>query len=135
VLGDVRGKRLLQLMCHFGVDTLSWARMGVDVAGVGFSGEAVAGARVLADEVGLDARFVQADVYDAAGVLERASCDVVVATCDVLVWPLSLDEFARVVAQLLRPGGVVFLAEFHPVQSMRGPPGAYVVLPDTCRRA
>jgi 2-polyprenyl-3-methyl-5-hydroxy-6-metoxy-1,4-benzoquinol methylase len=111
-LGDVRGKGLLHLMCHFGLDTLSWARLGADVTGVDFSGEAVGAARRLAAEVGLPARFVQADVYDVADVLEPASYDVVVATYGVLVWLPDLDEFARVVAGMLRPGGVVFLAEF-----------------------
>ncbi|WUJ71850.1 class I SAM-dependent methyltransferase [Kribbella soli] len=117
-LGDVRGKRLLHLMCHFGLDTLSWARLGAEVTGVDFSGEAVAAARRLADEVGLPARFVQADVYDVADVLESASYDVVVATYGVLVWLPDLNEFARVVARMLRPGGVLFLAEFHPMLSM-----------------
>ncbi|WP_350274054.1 methyltransferase domain-containing protein [Kribbella sp. HUAS MG21] len=117
-LGDVRGQRLLHLMCDFGLDTLSWARLGAEVTGVDFSGEAIAAARALAAEAGLAARFVQADVYDAADVLEPASYDVVVATYGVLVWLPSLDEFARVIARLLRPGGVVFLADFHPMQSM-----------------
>ncbi|MET9270616.1 class I SAM-dependent methyltransferase [Kribbella sp. NPDC003557] len=117
-VGDVRGKRLLHLMCHFGLDTLSWARLGADVTGVDFSGAAVDAALELAGEVGLAARFVQADVYDVADVLEPASYDVVVATYGVLVWLPDLDEFARVVARMLRPGGTVFLAEFHPLQAM-----------------
>ncbi|MFI6832968.1 class I SAM-dependent methyltransferase [Kribbella sp. NPDC050241] len=117
-LGEVRGKRLLHLMCHFGLDTLSWARMGAEVTGVDFSGEAVAAARRLADEVGLPARFVQADVYDVADILEAESYDVVVATYGVLVWLPDLAEWARVVARLLRPGGVLFVAEFHPMQSL-----------------
>jgi 2-polyprenyl-3-methyl-5-hydroxy-6-metoxy-1,4-benzoquinol methylase len=117
-LGDVRGKRLLHLMCHFGLDTLSWARLGADVTGVDFSGAAIDTARRLAAEVGLPAQFVQADVYDVPDVLEPASYDVVVATYGVLVWLPDLDRFARVAARMLRPGGTVFLAEFHPMQAM-----------------
>jgi 2-polyprenyl-3-methyl-5-hydroxy-6-metoxy-1,4-benzoquinol methylase len=117
-LGDVRGKRLLHLMCHFGLDTLSWARLGAEVTGVAVWGLAGCAGRRLADEVGLAARFVQADVYDVADVLEPASYDLVVATYGVLVWLPDLDEFARVVARMLRPGGTVFLAEFHPMQAM-----------------
>ena len=30
-VGDVRGKRLLHLQCHFGLDTLSWARRGAKI--------------------------------------------------------------------------------------------------------
>ncbi|WP_405061103.1 class I SAM-dependent methyltransferase [Kribbella sp. NBC_01505] len=114
-LGDVQGKRLLHLMCHFGLDTLSWARLGAEVTGLDFSGEAIAAARRLATEVGLPARFVQADVYDAADVLDE-QYDIVIATYGVLVWLPDLDEWARVVARLLRPGGTLFVAEFHPQQ-------------------
>ena len=117
-VGEVRGKKLLHLMCHFGLDTLSWARLGAEVTGVDFSGEAVAAARRLADEVGLAARFVEADVYDVPEVLEPETYDVVVATYGVLPWLPDLAAWARVVARMLRPGGEVFLAEFHPVQSL-----------------
>ncbi|WP_165952642.1 class I SAM-dependent methyltransferase, partial [Kribbella albertanoniae] len=87
------------------------------MTGLDFSGSAVAAARRLADEVGLDARFVQADVYDAADLLDE-QYDIVIATYGVLVWLPDLDEWARVVSRLLRPGGVLFIAEFHPVQAL-----------------
>ena len=64
-VGDVTGKRLAHLQCHFGLDSLSWARAGASVAGLDFSGPAVEAANSLAAETGLDARFVQADVHDA----------------------------------------------------------------------
>src|SRR3972149_11628542 len=47
-VGDVRGKTMLHLQCHFGLDTLSWAREGAVVTGAGLSppgGEAAAGPR------------------------------------------------------------------------------------------
>ncbi|WP_442914410.1 class I SAM-dependent methyltransferase [Kribbella sp. NBC_00709] len=56
-----------------------------------------------ATEAGPAARFVQAEVYDVADVLEPASYDVVVATYGVLVWLPDLDEFARLAARMLRP--------------------------------
>jgi hypothetical protein len=52
-VGDVTGKTLLHLQCHFGMDTLSWARLGATVTGADFSPAAVDAARKLADEVGL----------------------------------------------------------------------------------
>ncbi len=67
-VGDVREKSLLHLQCHFGLDTLSWARRGARVTGVDFSERAVAHARRLARELAIDARFVQADVTDTAAV-------------------------------------------------------------------
>ena len=63
-LGDVRGKSLLHLQCHFGIDTLSWARLGAQVTGVDFSTEAIGLARELASETGIDARFVESSVQE-----------------------------------------------------------------------
>src|SRR5260370_7899072 len=62
-LGDVTGKTLLHLQCHFGLGTLSWARRGAVVTGVDFSPKAIALARSLASEVGIDARFVGSNIY------------------------------------------------------------------------
>src|SRR5260370_38981346 len=64
-VGDVRGKSLLHLQCHFGLDTMSWARLGATVTGLDFSGEAIKLARSLSDELKIPARFTCADVYDA----------------------------------------------------------------------
>src|SRR5215468_10999666 len=61
-VGDVRGKTLLHLQCHIGLDTLSWARLGATVTGLDFCEEALAHARRLAAECSLPARFVCGDV-------------------------------------------------------------------------
>jgi 2-polyprenyl-3-methyl-5-hydroxy-6-metoxy-1,4-benzoquinol methylase len=63
-LGDVTGRSLLHLQCHFGMDTLSWARLAAQVTGVDFSEEAITQARALAAELGLEPNFVCANVYD-----------------------------------------------------------------------
>src|SRR5215471_3086073 len=112
-LGDVRGRSLLHLMCHFGMDTLSWARLGARVTGVDFSEEAIAAARGLAAELDLDARFVQADLYELPDVLDERF-DIVVTTYGVLSWLPDLDGWARVIAHFLRPGGTFLIVEIHP---------------------
>ncbi|MHA2603506.1 MAG: class I SAM-dependent methyltransferase, partial [Candidatus Thorarchaeota archaeon SMTZ1-83] len=70
-LGDVKGKTLLHLQCHFGLDTLSWARQGAKVTGVDFSGEAIRLARDLAEKTRLDATFIQCNIYDLSEVLDE----------------------------------------------------------------
>jgi 2-polyprenyl-3-methyl-5-hydroxy-6-metoxy-1,4-benzoquinol methylase len=82
-LGDVRGRSLLHLQCHFGMDTLSWARLGAHVTGADFSEEAIATARSLAEELDIEARFVCANLYDLPDVLE-GEFDIVVTTYGVL---------------------------------------------------
>ncbi|MBA9004503.1 class I SAM-dependent methyltransferase [Thermomonospora cellulosilytica] len=112
-VGEVAGRRLVHLQCHFGLDTLSWARRGAQVTGLDFSEKAVEAARALADEVGLPARFVTADVYDAPTVLGE-TYDIVYTGLGALCWLPDIDRWARVVASLLHPGGFAYLAEFHP---------------------
>ncbi len=113
-LGDVRGKTLLHLQCHFGLDTLSWAREGATVTGADFSGEAVAAARALAAETGIDARFVQSDLYDLPDVLDERF-DIVFTSYGVLGWLPDMRRWAAVAAHFLKPGGTFYIAEFHPV--------------------
>src|SRR5689334_19564612 len=65
-LGDVKGKSLLHLQCHFGMDSLDWARRGATVTGVDLSDKAIEEAQKLNKELGLDARFVCCNVYDTS---------------------------------------------------------------------
>lgn len=113
LLGNVAGKRLVHLQCHFGHDTMSWARRGASVVGLDFSPTAVEVANGLAADLGLDARFVCSDVYEAEAALGERF-DVVYTGFGAINWLPDLDRWARVVASLLRPGGRLLLAEFHP---------------------
>ncbi|MBN1319301.1 MAG: methyltransferase domain-containing protein [Thermoleophilia bacterium] len=116
-VGDVKGKSLLHLQCHFGLDTLSWARHGARVTGVDFSEKAVAHARRLAQELDIDARFVCADVTDTAAVLgelQGGQFDVVFTSHGTITWLPDLHPWARTVAGALKPGGIFFIADSHP---------------------
>jgi len=117
-VGDVTGKSLLHLQCHFGLDTLSWARLGAaHVTGVDFSEPAIAFANELATETGLAdrARFVVANVYDLPGPLEGETFDVVYTGRGALCWLPDLEPWARSIASFLAPGGIFFIHEAHPV--------------------
>ena len=113
-LGDVSGKKLLHLQCHFGQDTLSWARLGAKVTGCDFSTESIAYARQLAHEAGLKARFVCCNVYDLPQHL-KGKYDIVFTSFGVIGWLPDLEPWAAVIAHFLKKGGVFYLAEFHPV--------------------
>lgn len=121
-VGPVEGKSLLHLQCHFGMDTLSWARLGARVTGLDFSGRSIERARELAGDCGIDARFVQADVYETPQRIFD-TFDLVVTTAGVLPWLPDVQRWAKVVAQMLRPGGKFYLREFHPIaQTLDGKP-------------
>lgn len=115
-LGDVAGRSLLHLQCHFGLDTLSLARLGARVTGVDFSEPAVALARGLAAELGIEARFLCSNVYELTRVLHE-QFDVVFTSHGVLTWLPDIPEWARVVARFLRPGGTFTIVDDHPVAS------------------
>lgn len=116
-LGDVQGKDLVHLQCHIGLDTLSWARLGANVTGLDFSAQSILAAQRIASQAQLEARFVTANVYDAATVLGRAY-DVVYTGVGALCWLPDLSRWASVISELLRPGGLLYLFEFHPVEWM-----------------
>jgi SAM-dependent methyltransferase len=116
-LGDVRGKRILHLQCHIGLDTLRLARLGAVVTGLDFSGAAVDAARRLAEETGLKADFVQGTV-DEAPRLTPGPFDLVFTTWGVLCWLPDMRIWARVVASVLTTGGELYCADAHPGFSM-----------------
>ncbi|HEY1426054.1 MAG TPA: class I SAM-dependent methyltransferase [Caulobacteraceae bacterium] len=115
-VGDVAGKRLLHLQCHFGLDTLSLARMGATVTGLDFSPVAIEQARALAAEAGIDATFVCADVLDPPPGL--AGFDIVFASWGAIFWIDDLYAWMRVAAGVLKSGGRLHLTEGHPALAM-----------------
>ena len=116
-LGVVRGKSLLHLQCQFGLDTLSWAREGAVVTGIDFSEAGIETARSLAAETGIDARFIVSDVFELPKNLD-GTFDIVFTSYGALNWLQDMDAWARVAARFVRPGGTLYLAEFHPFASV-----------------
>jgi SAM-dependent methyltransferase len=114
-LGDVRGLRGVHLQCHIGTDTLSLARLGARMTGLDLSPAALAEGRRLAERAGAEIDFVEADTYSAVEVLGREQFDLVFTGVGALCWLPDVDRWAQVVADLLRPGGRLFLREGHPV--------------------
>jgi SAM-dependent methyltransferase len=113
-LGDVSGRALVHLQCHFGLDTLSWARHGACVTGLDFSAPAIEAARRLAADIGVEADFVCANVYDAPEALGDRRFDVVYVNVGAINWLPDIRRWAEVVGTLLTPGGVLYMKEVHP---------------------
>ncbi|RMF81419.1 MAG: class I SAM-dependent methyltransferase [Chloroflexi bacterium] len=113
-VGDVRGKSMLHLQCHFGRDTLSWVRLGAEVTGVDFSGEAIAMARKFSAELGIPATFIESDLYAVPDVIDK-QFDIVFTSYGVLYWLPDMTRWAQVVAHCLKPGGTFYIIEYHPI--------------------
>jgi SAM-dependent methyltransferase len=140
-LGDVTGLRVLHLQCHFGNDTLALAQRGAEVTGIDFSPAAITAARALAAELGIAARFVLSDLYDAPQALpEPGSFDLVFTTWGTITWLPDVRRWAEVVAYYLRPGGALYFADAHPVAYVfddmnAGPDGNPGLFMPYCERA
>ena len=114
-IGDVRGLDLLHLQCHFGIDTLSWARLGARVTGADISQVAVDLAAKTAAEIGIEeARFVRSQLDELPANLD-GDFDLVYTSRGVLGWLPDIRRWAEVVAHFVRPGGRFYITEVHPV--------------------
>ena len=115
LLGDVRGLRGVHLQCHIGTDTISLARLGARMSGLDFSGASLHQARQLAAATGAEVRFVQAELYDAARAFAGERFELLYTGIGALCWLPDIDRWAAVVAELLAPGGRLFMREGHPM--------------------
>ena len=114
LIGDVAGARLLHLQCHFGLDTLRFARMGAYATGVDFSENAIHAARDLSERSGIPATFVHADVTDLPLAVEQGSFDVVFTSYGTITWLPDLSPWASGIASRLKPGGRFHIIDMHP---------------------
>ncbi|WP_299810909.1 bifunctional 2-polyprenyl-6-hydroxyphenol methylase/3-demethylubiquinol 3-O-methyltransferase UbiG [uncultured Shewanella sp.] len=114
---NVMGKSLLHLQCHFGLDTLSWARMGADVTGVDLSPAAITQAKSLTEQAGLKADFICSDVYSVPETV-TTEFDLVFTSYGAIVWLPDLDKWAQIIASKLVAGGQFYMVEFHPAQAV-----------------
>ncbi len=116
-VGDVSGKSLAHLLCHIGTDTLSWALLGARVTGIDISPEALKIARQLAQQMGIEADFIEADVMD---VMEKVNgtFDIVFSSTGVLCWIPDIRRYAQTVRHLLNNTGFFYLHDGHPFRSV-----------------
>lgn len=121
-VGDVNGKSLLHLQCHFGMDSLNWSRLGAKVTGIDFSETAIEAAKELNAQLGLDAEFICSDIYDLVniapspqGKVGMGLFDIVFTSYGTIGWLPDLKKWAAIVAAHIKPGGIFYIADFHPV--------------------
>ncbi|MBN2352936.1 MAG: class I SAM-dependent methyltransferase [Spirochaetales bacterium] len=116
-LYPVAGKDLIHLQCHIGTDTLSLARDGARVTGVDFSPASLAVARELAEKMGLQVDFIESNVLELAGKNNK-KFDIVYTSKGVLGWISDITKWAETISSLLKPGGVFYIFEQHPLTLM-----------------
>jgi SAM-dependent methyltransferase len=112
-VGEVKGKSLLHLQCHFGMDTLSWARLGAQVTGVDFSPKGIEMAKSLSQDLHIPGRFICCNLYDLPDLLDE-QFDIVFSSYGVLCWLPDIPRWAQIVSSYVKPGGFFYIAESHP---------------------
>lgn len=119
-LPDLKGKRLLHLQCHFGMDSISLARMGAEVVGVDFSANAIAAATKLAQELKVNATFVESDIYKLVDTMpeDKESFDFIFTSIGVLCWLHDIKVWGQIIAHFLKPGGQFYVIDSHPICHM-----------------
>ncbi len=115
LLGDIKGMHGIHLQCHIGTDTLSLARLGARMTGLDFSHASLEEARSLAAATGTAIDYVESTVYDAPAALGRGGFDLLYTGIGAICWLPSIERWADVVAELLAPGGRLFIREGHPM--------------------
>lgn len=113
-LGNVDGKSLLHLQCHFGQDTLSWSRAGAICTGVDLSDEGIKLAKELNNELDLDAKFVCCNVLNTSNFV-KDTFDIIFTSYGVIGWLPDLKPWGKMIAERLNNGGTFYIAEFHPI--------------------
>ncbi len=112
-LGEISGKKLLHLQCHFGMDTLSLSRQGAEVLGVDISDISIQKAIELSNELKIPARFIRSNIYDIENVIDE-TFEIIYTSYGAINWLNDLDKWAKIVNRYLKTGGIFYMVEFHP---------------------
>ncbi|MHA1910842.1 MAG: class I SAM-dependent methyltransferase [Candidatus Kariarchaeaceae archaeon] len=114
-IGDVKGKTLLHLQCHFGLDTISWARLGAIATGMDFSSTAIKLAKSISEDLEMNVQFVESDLYELPKNLQgEREFDIVFTSCGSICWLPDLERWAEIIAHFLKPGGLFYIKDTHP---------------------
>ncbi|SDL56224.1 Methyltransferase domain-containing protein [Pedobacter steynii] len=114
LLGNIEGKSILHLQCHFGQDTISLNRLGAEVTGVDLSDKAIESAKHLASQMNSTAKFVCCDIYDLPNHLDQ-KFDIVFTSYGTIGWLPDLQQWGKLISNYLKPNGRFVFVEFHPV--------------------
>lgn len=114
ILGNIKGKSILHLQCHFGQDTISLSRLGAETVGVDLSDQAIESAKQIAYQTKSNAQFICCDLYDLENHLDK-QFDMVFTSYGTITWLPDLKKWGQIISKFLKPNGTLIFVEFHPV--------------------
>lgn len=113
-LPEIKGLEGIHLQSHIGTDTISLIRLGAKMTALDFSRPALVAAKDLATDLGHQLEVIESDVYSATKNISK-KFDFVYTGVGALCWLPDIKRWAEVVANLLKPGGFLFIRESHPM--------------------
>jgi methyl halide transferase len=130
-----------------GHDALLFAEHGFEVVGFDFAPSAIADATTAAADRGLQAQFLQRDIFALADQFSQSFDYVLEHTCFCAILPEQRPDYVRLVQQLLKPegelialfwahgrqGGPPFGASLKEIQALFAPGfvGSFTLAPDS----
>lgn len=112
-IGDVTGRRVLQLAGSIGDEGLTFAQRGADVTVVDIAPSHLTTGRAKAEALDLSVTFVEHDMMTLDA--ELTGFDIVYISTGGVCWAPDISAWAHLVADRLNPGGLVVIQEHHPL--------------------
>jgi ubiquinone/menaquinone biosynthesis C-methylase UbiE len=113
MMGEVKGKKILDTGCGAGFDSKIMAKKGAEVVGVDISPKMIKLAKKKCK--GLDIRFYIKDMVNTG--FRGESFDLVTSIITI-GWNRSLKKVLKEYYRLLKKGGQLILADVHPIRKM-----------------
>ena len=114
----IKGKKVAQVCCNDGVETLSLKNLGAaEATGFDIADGAIASAQKLASDSGIPCEFVRTDIYEVPEEY-NGLFDLVYISAGALVWLPDLVGFFQIVRRLLKAEGKLLIYEMHPFLKM-----------------
>jgi len=119
LLGDVEGRRILELGCGGGQCSLAFAKQGAACVAVDLSDAQIEYARALAEQEGVTVEFHQGDMLHFLKTQPDAAYDIVFSAY-ALQYVEDLTTVFREAHRALRPGGLFVFSLDHPINDVAG---------------
>ena len=112
-IGEVGGRRVLQLACSVGDEAITFAQLGADVTAVDVAPSHLQTGRTKAEQLGVNVQFLQQDMMELDASV--TGYDIIYISWGGICWVPDLAAWTRSIADRLNPGGLLVISEHHPL--------------------
>lgn len=114
LLGDIRGRKVIDMGCGGGQNAVALAKLGAEVTGIDLSGEQISRAEQLGRDENVSVRFLQSDIADMPSFADR-SFDMAISAC-AISFSERIDLVFAEVFRILEAGARFIISDMNPLQ-------------------